>query len=141
MAIELKPFPLEGQFKIYAIKTGDKCLTEEFMADQSEKMEAEAEKMLRLLEWVAKNGQPKNKEKCNTLGDKIFEFKTKKLRLGWFWDADCMIICSHGWLKKSQKTPKGEITRAIETREGYFEAKKAKQVIILPIETENETES
>jgi phage-related protein len=137
MSIELKPLPVAGRFKIYALKTGNSCLAEEFLDIQSSQMPDEVAKMMRLLDNAARDGQPRNKEKCNTLGDKIFEFKTKKLRLAWFWDAGCIIVCSHGWIKKSQKTPTGEIDRAIAARAAYFDAKDKNQIQILTLENEN----
>lgn len=136
MAIELKPVILGAKCKIYALQAaGGDCLAEDFLAEQRATMTAEVDKLMRLLEYSAQNGPPKNDEKCNTLGDDIFEFKTTKLRLAWFWDAGFLIVCSHGWLKKSQKAPKGELDRAMTARAAYFEAKRRNHIRILPLET------
>ena len=40
-----------------------------------------------------------------------------------FWDENQLIVCSHGFLKKRQKTPSGEIDRAVVARFEYFAAK------------------
>ena len=54
----------------------------------------------------------------------MFEFKTKGgVRVMGFWDEGLLIVCTHGFLKKSQKTPPGEIDRAVVARFEYFAAK------------------
>lgn len=59
----------------------------------------------------------------------IWEFRTQYngncYRLFSFWDTDTetFIIATHGILKKSQKTPSKEITKAEKIREEYFKNK------------------
>jgi len=45
-------------------------------------------------------------------------------RIFCFFDEDQLIILLHGFQKKTQKTPKNEITKAIRLREEYYEQKK-----------------
>ena len=68
------------------------------------------------------------------LTDEIWEFRTlyKKTayRLFAFWDTtqktDTIVISTHGLIKKTQKTPSGEIDKAERIRKEYFKAKKLK---------------
>lgn len=59
----------------------------------------------------------------------IWEFRTlfngNCYRLFSFWDTetDTLVIATHGIVKKSQKTPPKEITKAEEIRKKYFELK------------------
>lgn len=54
---------------------------------------------------------------------KIFEFIKGKLRLLWFYgDGEKLIVCSHVLRKKSQKTPRGDVEKALAIREEYFRA-------------------
>lgn len=61
----------------------------------------------------------------------IWEFRTlydsKQYRLLAFWDKtkgiDTLVITTHGFIKKTQKTPKKEIERANEIMKAYFEQK------------------
>ena len=59
----------------------------------------------------------------------IWEFRTlfngNCYRLFSFWDTktETLIIATHGIVKKSQKTPPKEITKAEEIRKKYFELK------------------
>ena len=60
------------------------------------------------------------------LTEDICEFRTRfdkqQIRLLAFWDPNLksMIICSHGFVKKTQKTPKSEIDKALEFRRKYL---------------------
>lgn len=63
-------------------------------------------------------------------GTDIWEFRTKydgiQYRLLAFWDTeqDALVIATHGFVKKVQKTPRKEIDRAIDIMNMYFNAKK-----------------
>ena len=65
-------------------------------------------------------------ELLKKLNDDIWEFRTKyqgmTYRLLAFWDSDTgrLIIATHGFIKKTQKTPEKEIERAIALRKEYF---------------------
>lgn len=62
----------------------------------------------------------------------IWEFRTHynriQYRLFAFWDktsgVDTLVIATHGFVKKTQKTPQKEIMRAEEIRKMYFNSKK-----------------
>ena len=62
----------------------------------------------------------------------IWEFRTfynkTKYRLLAFWDKDdkinTLVIATHGFIKKTQKTPSKEIAKAEEIRKAYFNSKK-----------------
>lgn len=62
----------------------------------------------------------------------IWEFRTfynkTKYRVLAFWDKDdkvnTLVIATHGFIKKTQKTPPKEIAKAEEIRKDYFNSKK-----------------
>ncbi len=60
------------------------------------------------------------------LTDEIWEFRTRydkqQIRLLAFWDPNLksLIVCTHGFVKKTQKTPKSEIKKALEFRKKYL---------------------
>lgn len=85
----------------------------------------EASKVAALLRKVAESGMPRNPEKCRFFkGYGLFEFKTAGgVRIMAFWDKDHLIVCTHGFLKKSQKTPKEQLDRAKRSMKQYFSAK------------------
>ncbi len=61
----------------------------------------------------------------------IWEFRTKfaglQIRLLAFWDKsdnqETLVIATHGFIKKVDKSPANEIDRAIRLREKYFNSK------------------
>ena len=65
----------------------------------------------------------------NLENSEIWEFRTlfngNCYRLFSFWDTETetLVIATHGIIKKSQKTPPKEITKAEEIRKKYFELK------------------
>jgi len=67
-------------------------------------------------------------ELLKKLSGEIWEFRTrfrnKQYRLLAFWDKsdsrNTLVICSHGFIKKSQKVPDKEIRKAQEIRNEYF---------------------
>ena len=64
----------------------------------------------------------------------IFEFRVrdneKFYRIFAFWDNEfkpkTLILCTHGFYKKSNKTPKSEIERAARIKEQYLKIKNKK---------------
>jgi phage-related protein len=62
------------------------------------------------------------------LNDDIWElrtsFQSNDYRLLAFWDKsdnqNTLVICTHGFIKKSQKTPKSEIQKALKIKLEYF---------------------
>jgi phage-related protein len=60
--------------------------------------------------------------------DGIFEFRIedggKFYRLFAFWDnessKETLVVCTHGFLKKTNKTPKNEIEKAEKIKKEYF---------------------
>lgn len=70
-----------------------------------------------------KNPLPENISKY--LRDNIFELRVslanKIFRLFYFYGDNKTIIFTHGFIKKTQKTPKEEITKAIELRQVYLD--------------------
>lgn len=68
------------------------------------------------------------------LNEYIWEFRTKfnknQFRLLAFWDKtnseDTLVLATHGFVKKTNKTAKSEIKRAEEIRKEYFEQKMKK---------------
>lgn len=68
-----------------------------------------------------------NNELFKKLTDNIWEFRTRyqgmAYRLLAFWDKDtkALVIATHGFVKKKQKTPSNEIKRAEELMKKYYE--------------------
>jgi len=84
-----------------------------------------AAKLLFIIDLAESSNDPKLFKKLN---GEIWEFRSKYLgkqnRLLAFWDKsgeqETLVIATHGFIKKSQKTPAKEIAKAEKLRELYF---------------------
>jgi phage-related protein len=84
---------------------------------------------------IWKSREVNDPELFKKLRNEIWEFRTKysgkEFRLLAFWDkeefTDTLVIATHGFIKKQQKTPKSEIERAEQLRKDYFNLKNKKR--------------
>lgn len=75
-----------------------------------------------------------DKELFKKLNDEIWEFRTlynkTHYRLFAFWDKidkiDTLVISTHGLIKKTDKTPQGDIDKAERLRNNYLKQKNQK---------------
>ena len=114
---------------IYLLAKGNNRPAEEFLMKVADNQPEEFAKLTSLLDYSCAHGLPKNKQKINTLGNGLFEFKTiGGLRLIWFWDANRVILCTHGFVKKRQDTPRSEVENASHWKKDFEFSKKAKRL-------------
>lgn len=106
--------------KIYtmlALKMGGKCLVQDFIDELNE---SDKKKTLRLLTRSADNGLFTNEEKFRKIkNENLWEFKSAQVRIFCFFDKGKIIILSHGFVKKSAKTPKNQIEKAKKMLRDY----------------------
>jgi phage-related protein len=72
----------------------------------------EAARMTALLDRVAAQGPRQGTAKCHQIQGDIWELIHGSLRILFAHDGHQLIVCTSGFIKKSQKTPKKEIKRA-----------------------------
>jgi mRNA-degrading endonuclease RelE of RelBE toxin-antitoxin system len=99
----------------------DRCPTLQFFQENMETMAG----LGALLSDTAENGPRHGDGKFKKLSgtDELYEFKSNDLRLLCFWDDGSLIICTHGFIKRTQKAPKSEIERGEKMKREYFDAK------------------
>lgn len=116
---------LRGQsFTIYAAcDARGHCELVEFLDGLGANLQGDGDHMLELLERVAVNGPPRNQDVCHQIQGDIYEFIKRRLRVLWFYDEGRVILCTHGFMKNTRKTPKVEIAKAERIKERYFSAK------------------
>ena len=104
--------------------TGGLCPTTDFLDSLSEKMRA---KVLRTIMLLEQNGNNLREPYSKPLGDGIFELRVQHAsdisRVLYFFTIGNNIILTHGFVKKTQKTPKAEIVRAKKYRADYLQRK------------------
>lgn len=129
--MHVRKLPLQGTYRVYA--TCDARGTPELLAFLEEldaNMQKDRTRMLALLERVAEAGPPRNTDLSHKLDEGIWEFIRGRLRVCWFFDEGKVVVCTHGFVKKSQKTPKQQLQKANDRRKSYFEACAAGTLII-----------
>lgn len=127
MGVIVTPLHVTGRYcKLYALASEKRCPLLDFMAEQERRAPEDLAHFLRIVQYCADHGPPKNKEKCRSLGNDIWELKGKNgIRVLWFWDEGRIIVCTHGFVKKQRRTPRREIEKARKQRDAYFVAKSA----------------
>lgn len=122
----------EGQYTVHAVcdERGEAQLVD-FLEGLGANYSSNRNGMLNLLERCAEHGPPRNADLKHRLDDGIYELIKGQLRVIFFTDAGKLIICSHGFLKKSRKVPPREIEAARQARKQYQEASQANQLEIM----------
>jgi phage-related protein len=108
-------------YRIVAWGEERKCQIMELILSLKASGNRDAERLMVLFDRTAKEGVPRNKEKWNSLGDGLFEFKANQVRVLCFFDRNRLIVLTHAFLKKTQKTPVTELKRARSIRSQYLQ--------------------
>jgi phage-related protein len=107
----------------------------DFLGEASDFVESLDEKTRMKIYYNARKAQVVNDpELFQKLNELIWEFRTlfnkNYYRLLAFWDKtdneETLVLATHGFVKKTKKTPKSEIKRAEKIRKEYFEQKNRK---------------
>lgn len=110
----------------------DKKFEVNFLGEAIDYLESLDDKTRTKIYYNARKAQIVNDpELLRKLNELIWEFRTKfnkkHYRLLAFWDKtdsdETLVLATHGFVKKTNKTPKSEIKRAEEIRKEYFEQK------------------
>lgn len=120
----VRRLPFHGQYTILAVcdSRGNPVLLE-FFNELGPNLQKDMDAMLQLLEMCAVSGPPRNTEISHKIRGEIWEFIKGRLRILWFYDQGRVIVCTHGFVKRTKKTPKQEISRAERIRRDYLAAK------------------
>ena len=91
----------------------------------SQKMNIQ-QKFAALFAWIGDHGKIFNERKFKHLtgSDQIFEFKVDGGRVLCFFFIGGRLVLTHGFIKKSDKTPKGEIERAESIKMDFIRREK-----------------
>ena len=113
---------------IYAWGGEESCQLLQFLDDLQRASNPDATWIAYLFNRTAELGPPRNEQQCRALKGKhakgFFEFKAPGgTRILWFYDKRRIIICTHGFVMKGQKTPRKEIDKAQAIREWYLKEK------------------
>ena len=112
--------------KKYRTVIAYKTYFEEFLIKQRQKVKEKIFWTFLLIEEVQQ--VPENYLKHLEGTDGLYEIRIQLagdiFRIFSFFDKDKLIVLANGFQKKTQKTPKQEITKALKIMEEYYENKK-----------------
>lgn len=105
------------------------CPLDDDFNDIEATYEASRNRLLEYFKHVANSGpQALNTAQCHQVdaNNKIYEFIAGRLRVLFFQSqTGRMVVCTHMFLKKTQKTPPKEVSKAIRAKKDYEQADKA----------------
>jgi phage-related protein len=101
-----------AMFRIAFARNREGAFPAEEFFDQLSK--TDQAKLLKLFQILGDHGKHSNPEKFGDLGDGLFEFKSFQIRMPFSYvkNEKGLLLISHGFIKKSPKTPTSEIKRA-----------------------------
>lgn len=111
-----------SRIEFFKIENGN-CLVEEFLDSQPAKVAQKITWVLKIIE----EGKIISKQffKKMSGSDEIWEcridYGSNAYRIFGFWTEKNTLILTHGFQKKTQKTPRKEIERAEKYRKDYFD--------------------
>jgi len=112
-----------------------RCQVLDFLAQLGANYRAARRAMLLFLQIrLPEDGPPvSNVQLCKPLGDGLFELrrqpKGQKLRLVFFYDEGCRVVCTNAFCK-AETTPRSELLIARTLRERYLLAKRTRRLRI-----------
>lgn len=118
---------MEWEVDFYTKENGE-VPVEEFLDSLSDKEEA---KVLRTIQLLEEFGIALKGPHCDYLGDGIYELRTKIstniFRVLYFHFENGKFVLTHGFTKKTQKTPPREKKMAISYRDEYLKTQKTRE--------------
>ena len=113
----------EAEYQVIFFETDNgECPTEAYINSLNNKLSA---KIYRILDMIEKNGPELREPYSKHLDDGIFEIRARQAknlaRVLYFFYAGKCVMATHGFTKKTQKTPPAEIDKAKEYRKEFLE--------------------
>jgi len=105
----------------------------EFFAGLDKSMAQTREAMLALLVDRVPVAVPRSLPLVDRLTKELLEFRRGRLRVLWFYDEGRVVVCTHGFMKTTRKTPRAQIERAKRTRRAYLAAKTSGELEIVDL--------
>jgi len=115
----------QGIWTVVAIcdSRGD-CPVQAFLLELEIDSPSDYRQVMAQLRTTAMTGPPKNEKRSRSLGDDIFELKTRGgIRILYFYDEGRLVICTEAVRKRKSTQLRGIKTRAVDARTQYFAAK------------------
>lgn len=109
------------------------CPVDDFLCGLDSNFTRDVGRLRALFTHVAKTGPNLLPvEVSHNLAPEIFEFIRGRLRIVWFYgEGGRLVVCSHGFVKKGQKTPRAQIEQAQRVKDSYAAAHRRGEAVIV----------
>lgn len=98
----------------------DRCELLGFLSRLKLTNPVEHQKIHRLFQELARADELLDVTKFKLLADGLYELRTTDVRVLCFFHFGQIVVCTHGFLKKSQKTPAQELAHARSLRRAFL---------------------
>lgn len=105
---------------VAAVTDRGECPLVDFLEGLDGDLADDGSRIVAVLERVASGGPRRDTQVSRQIGPGLFEFRKGRIRIAWFYDEGMLVICTHGFVKKTQKTPPAEIRKAMSVHDRYF---------------------
>ena len=106
---------------LYALVINETCLIQEYISNLEDK---DQKQVFALLNFILEKGPPHDEQKFRSIGDKIYELKTRGgIRILSFFGSSSLprsLILTHGFVKPKEKVLVQEKKKAVKWRKEYF---------------------
>jgi phage-related protein len=92
------------------------CPGQEFFSSLDERWQAQ---LIVQFKRLGDTGRISNREKFKRINTEFWEFKCFKIRMPCYYRSDRRVVITHGFAKKADNIPRGELLRAQSIKEKY----------------------
>jgi hypothetical protein len=135
MQFELRTISDGAEHQVCFLVADGKCRCREFLENLEESSPADVARVVSVIDRIAERGRILNPEVFRPLRDGLFEIAIGKVRIVLFEDGT-RLVCTHGFLKSSQKTPIEEIKLGRHLRANFRVELQKGSIIRIKDETE-----
>jgi phage-related protein len=108
-----------SNFTLYAVVEHGRCAVQEFIDSL---VQDHQRQIINLFNYILENGPPRNVEKFKSLGDNVYELKTRSgVRILCFFGIQKSLVLTHGFYKVKQRQLQREKEKAKEFHKKYYD--------------------
>jgi phage-related protein len=119
MAVRLRVLNNGREFRIFAIEHNCQCRVTEFFNEAAAECPDDFARLVTTMELLADSGPLRNQHVYKPLRRGLHEIKVGALRLVCFQRSEA-ILCTHGFIKRTQKMPIEQFKTGVYLRAEFF---------------------
>lgn len=123
-----------GPWQVLAVCSGrGDCPLMDFLGTLEGRLAGDGRRLLRVLSEVAEHGPPRDAMVSHQVGAGVWQLIAGQIRVFWMYDLGRVVILSHGFVKRSRKTPQRELDLARANWARYRRAREHRSIEVLEV--------